>query len=393
MRSNITESKGEGLKVLIDSFKSIANTEIRQSKLKNISDTYDHIIDSYLEEREKALAGTRTLNKKDSILDYEFIQSDTKKDSIHFIKLKTSEKVEDPISRKRHSSIFSNLPKRNSPLDFKLENEKFIKHFKNKQYNSYYERSKVLKNLSNNEKEKLRKKIKFINLKKIKPAPGLTESTKRLVKDGMLDERKMLDRLTSQPKKKEIFKQLNRSDMDIKQNSSDNNFDKWLKTNTNWNNYKDFKINRIRQTNEDEKKVDLDDDLYPKPKINKTSYKLASKRGETPIIDRLNTSNKQEILTELYTKHMPSFTPQLNKIYKKPIVKVKSKLSNSLIEHKRDKSNKNGNNDYKEQPKNNSNIEDELYSLNCRDNPAWNNHRINSIVLNRSSDIIQHINN
>jgi hypothetical protein len=411
-----SENIDDRLKRTIESFKHMANPEIRQSKLKNISDIYDPIIEAYMEEREKALLeGRSCVRGRDSILDYDFVKSPEKKkvkfnvsQSPEAVVNTSSQPINNPrisYGRKRYSSIFANfMPKRKSSIDFRLENEKFIKYLKNKKYNSFYEKEKVLKQLSNNEKDKMRRDIKHTGLKEIRPSPGLTQSTVRLVQNGNLDNRKTLERLTTRKKAKVMEgSTLNRSDMDMGREKSDSgcDFNKWLKTNTYWYHYKDFKIDRMRQMEEDIRNDNQDDDLYFQPKINRTSKRLASSI-ETPICDRLHSSNafKDERRKQLCDKYTPSFTPQTNKksIYKKPIVVSSTKNKPPLNRNDPPKIEEkvirlDYDNGFFKQYREFTDIDsdNELYRINVRDGSAWSGGKINSIILNRSSDIIQHI--
>jgi hypothetical protein len=313
--------------------------------------------------------------------------------------------------KKRCSSIPANsTPKKNKPLDTTIGKETFTKDSDHKKLDSIYEKEKMLKQISNNEKDKLRKELKFKKLQEIKKSPGLSENTKRLLENKQSDNRSVFERLSTNVKKKSPNKSEsvedenfeNITDKSETKNFKNTDFSKWHKSNTFWHQFKEFKIDRLRQHEAIERRHD--EDMTFQPKINENSKLLLKNRDNTlPTHERLNScsSLKERKIRALCDKYTPSFSPSINK--KKVVNNNSSLQSNSFIAdyspHRDNKSvcydEKYSNVDYEKNSLKgerkiglSSNVSGDLYSMNVKENLAWNFSEIGSVAHGGASSEI-----
>ena len=231
------------------------------------------------------------------------------------------------INKRNQNSIYN---KKNKAIDngnnYKKERNIFIE--KNNPGIIIYKKDLLFKEQKEKKLEDMRKKIIENEISEMRPAPKINDYSKQLTKNN-IPIYKRLNEIENKRKKNtqkiiELIIKENEitentiNDKCAKNNFNENNFNKWILLNENWELKKNLKIEKLKNIINQEKMES--ENFKFKPKINRNSERIFYtnyKYSQYPVEERLAKSkeHKKASIKKIEEEELLSFKPDVNKDY------------------------------------------------------------------------------
>ena len=249
-----------------------------------------------------------------------------------------TKKCKTPLNTKKQRRIYTNTTskstnrkKRNKSIDNNYYYEKCLndKNFKGKiiPFMDIYNRELLLKDKKEKKLEEMRKKEIEDEMLEVREMPMINELSRKISKNNLPIYRRNNDMKNRKNMRTDKLKEIIITEKEItentindrrfaKNNFNKKNFDKWLLSNQSWIMKKNSKIEKIKNSIDEE--ISEIEDYTFKPNIDKNSEKIFYQNclySKYPVVERLLLKESASLNKSKYEESLPTFVPEINKNY------------------------------------------------------------------------------
>jgi len=191
-----------------------------------------------------------------------------------------------------------------------------------------YKRDLLLKEQKEKKLEDMRKRKIEVEMSEMQGVPKINDNSKKIAKNNIpiykrVNEIENIKKVNTEKIKELIIKEKDITANTINDKCAKNifdkdNFNKWLLLNENWNLKKNIKMEKLKNTINQEKMES--EDFQFKPQINKNSEKIFYNNyiySQYPVIERMSKAkeHKEASIKKIQDEELLSFRPDVNKDY------------------------------------------------------------------------------
>ena len=250
-----------------------------------------------------------------------------------------SKRSKTPLNTKKQRRIYTNTTskstnrkKKNKSIDNNSYYEKCLndKNFKGKinPFMDIYSRELLLKDKKEKKLEEMRKKEIEDEMLEVREMPMINELSRKISKNNLPIYRRNNDLKNKKNTRTDKIKEIIITEKEItentindrrfdKNNFNKKNFDRWLLSNQSWIMKKNSKIEKIKNSIDQE--ISEVEDYTFKPSIDKNSEKIFYQNclySKYPVVERLLLSKESSSLNKSkYEESLPTFVPEINRNY------------------------------------------------------------------------------